>query len=650
VGTQPTTEGRLEAARQALARRAWPEAYERLQEIDAEDPLEPVDLESLGKAAYWTGRPAGAIEATERAYAAHVERGDHERAAFLALTLRRQYATRLAGSIAKGWLGRAERLLEGRPDSVAMGYLAIARGELAWDRGEFEQALSHLERALGIAEGSSDRDLLAWAVMRRGMVQVSMGRLDEGWSLMEEVSAAAVGGELGVYTTGAVFCNVVSMCRDMADFARAREWSDAAKRWCERQAMTGFPGVCRVHRAEVMRLIGAWGEAEQEVRRATVELRDFNPVYAGMAFHELGEVRLRMGDLEAAGEAFRQAHELGEDPQPGLALLQLAEGKPDAAAASIARSLEELTWDRLARARLLPARAEIARAAEDAGTARAAAEELDAIADEFDTAAIRAGVEWAHGLADLAAGDPAGAVRRLRQARQRWQSVDAPYEAAKTGVVLAEAHLADGDREAAAMELRSARAVFDRLGAIPDARRAEELLATAAGGARAELARRTFVFTDVVGSTALIEAIGDEAWQGLKRWHDQALRSCFSQHEGEEVDHAGDGFFVAFPDAGAAAACAIEIQRRLAEHRRQHGFAPQVRVGLHAAEALDLGGDYSGMGVHAAARIGALAGGGEILASAESVLGLHAIASSEPRTVTLKGISEPVQVVSIDWR
>jgi len=651
VGTEPTTDdARLEAARQALARRAWPEAYEHLREANAEGALGAEDLEGLAKAAYWTGHPAESIDANERAYAAHLEAGDPERAALSALTLRRQHAMSLSGSIAKGWLGRAERLLEGRADSVAMGYLEIARGEREWDAGGFELALSHFDRALRVAERSSDRDLLAWAVMRRGMVLVSMGRLDEGWSLMEEVSAAAVGGELGVYTTGAVFCNVVSMCRDMADFARAREWSDAAKRWCERQAITGFPGVCRVHRAEVMRLIGAWGEAEQEVRRATVELRDFNPVYAGMAFHELGEVRLRMGDLEAAGEAFHQAHELGQDPQPGLALLLLAEGKPDAAVASLSRSLDELTWDRLARARLLPARAEIARVAGDAAAARAAAEELDEIATEFDTAAIRAGADWAHGLADLAAGDAAGAARRLRQARQRWQAVDAPYEAARAGLVLAEAHLAEGDAEAAALELRSARAVFERLGAAADARLAEGLLSTAAGGARAERARRTFVFTDVVGSTALIEAIGDEAWQGLRRWHDQALRACFLKHLGEEVDHSGDGFFVAFPDATAAVACAIEIQRNLDQHRRQHGFAPQVRVGLHAAEALDVGGDYSGMGVHAAARIGALAGAGEILASAETVHGLPDVALSDPRTVTLKGISEPVRVVSLDWR
>lgn len=650
MGAQPTTEDHLGAGREAIVNRAWPEAYDHLRAADSEGSLEPGDLERLAKAAYWTGRAAEAIEARERAYGAHIERGDRERAAFAALTLRREHATKLAGSIAQGWLGRAEKLLEGRPESVAHGYLAIAHGELARNRGEFEHALEHVDRALEIAGRSEDRDLLAWAVMRRGMVLVAMGRMDEGWSLMEEVSAAAVGGELGDYTTGAVFCNVVSICRDLADYARAREWSDAAKRWCERQAIAGFPGVCRVHRAEVMRLIGAWDEAETEVRRASAELADFSPAYAGMAHHELGEVRLRVGDLEGAEEAFHRAHELGEDPQPGLALLHLARGKVDAAATSIARSLEELAWDRLARARLLPAQAEISRAMGDAAGARDAASELDAIAEEFGTSAIRAGADWSHGLVALVEGDHAEAVRRLRRARQGWKRIDAPYEAARAGMALAEAHLGEGDREAAALELRTARAVLVRLGAQLDVRRADEMLAAAGAERPGERTLRTFMFTDVVGSTVLIEAIGDEAWENLRRWHDQALRRCFSDHDGQEVDHAGDGFFVAFPDVAAAIACAIDIQRRLADHRREHGFAPQVRIGLHSAEALDAGGDYSGVGVHRAARIGAAAGGGEIVASAESIRELSGVRVSQPRRVTLKGISDPVEVVSIDWR
>ncbi|MEX0650819.1 MAG: hypothetical protein WD186_02180, partial [Actinomycetota bacterium] len=302
----------VEEAREALGKRAWSEAFDAFAVADTAEPLEPEDLEGMAKAGWWTGRPNKSIEARERAYAAYVARGDKAHAAFAALTLRREYNSKLQSSLAQGWFTRAETLLDGEPESTAHGYLAIAHGQLAWGRGELDHALSHLERAIEIAGRFDDRDLRAWAEMYKGRVLVDMGRVQEGWLLMEAVSAAAVGGELGGYTTGGVFCNTISLCRDLADYGRATEWADAAKRWCERQAITGFPGVCRVHRAEVMRLVGAWTEAEREVRRACDELLEFSPVHAGAAFHELGEVRLRVGDFAGADKAFAQAHEMGE--------------------------------------------------------------------------------------------------------------------------------------------------------------------------------------------------------------------------------------------------------------------------------------------------------------------------------------------------
>ncbi|MDQ4109225.1 MAG: adenylate/guanylate cyclase domain-containing protein, partial [Actinomycetota bacterium] len=237
----------------------------------------------------------------------------------------------------------------------------------------------------------------------------------------------------------------------------------------------------------------------------------------------------------------------------------------------------------------------------------------------------------------------------FREARRLWREIDAPFEAATDSMLLAEALIAQGDGEGAKLELEGARKTFDRLGAMPDSRRAAALLA---GATRAPAAReiRTFMFTDIVGSTALVEAIGDEAWHDLIHWHDEALRRCFVENAGEEVDHAGDGFFVAFPDAGVAIRCATAIQRKLAEHRRDHGFAPRVRIGLHAAEASRVGQDYEGAGVHAAARIGALADGGEIIASVETLEGIGDVRVGEPREVELKGFAKPVQVVSVDWR
>jgi class 3 adenylate cyclase len=641
----------LEEGRRAYGRRAWQEAYRLLKEADGADRLSPEDLEALAKSAWWIGEAAESIALFERSYAAYLERGDRAQAAFIALILRRDYMAKLAGSVAQGWLNRAEQLLEVEPESVAHGYLALAHGELAFSRGELDHALSHYDRAVEIASRFDDPDLPVWAAMRRGEALANAGRLDEAWPLMEGAAASAVGGELGAHTTGAVFCNVMAACRESADYRRGSEWAEVAKRWCERQEISGFPGICRVHRAEFMRLTGAWVEAEAEVRRACDELRDFHPAVAGAAFHELGEVRLRVGDYDGAEEAFEQARALGEESQPGRALLLLAKGDPDAAAASIRGSLEELTWNRLARARLLPAQAEIARARGDAGATAAAAAELAEIAEDFDTAAIRAAAAQAAGVAALVRGEPDDAAGRFREARRLWREIDAPFEAATVSVLLAEAQTAQGDAESAKLELGSARSTFERLGAIPDMARTDAVLAHVAAG-RAPAARevRTFMFTDIVGSTALVEAIGDEAWHDLLHWHDEALRRCFAENAGEEVDHTGDGFFAAFPDAGSALACAASIQRRLAEHRREHGFAPRVRIGLHAAEATRVGRDFEGAGVHAAARIGALAEGGEILASIETVEGTGAIAVGEPREVSLKGIGKPVQVVPVDWR
>ena len=238
-----------EQGRQAYGRRAWPEAYRLLRAADDAGTLTAEDLEALAKSAWWIGLPAESIDAHERAIASYLEQDDRARAAFVALTLRRQYSAKLASSVAQGWLLRAEQLLEGEPESVAHGYLALAHGELAFSRGELDHALSHYDRAVQIASRLDDPDLPAWAAMRRGEALANAGRLDESWVLMEGAAAAALGGELGPHTTGAVFCNVMAACRESADYRRGSEWAEMAKRWCEQQEITGFPGICRVHRA-----------------------------------------------------------------------------------------------------------------------------------------------------------------------------------------------------------------------------------------------------------------------------------------------------------------------------------------------------------------------------------------------------------------
>ena len=470
----------LSEARTSVAHWAWDRAYDLFSTVAASRTLDPDDLDRFAKAAYWTGRSDQSISIRETAYAAHLERGDDHRAALCALTLRREYISNMQDSLAMGWLKRAEHLLEGRPESFADkapadGYLAIAHADAARARGDFARALGLVERASRIADGSDDRNLRAWSVMRRAMFLADEGRLNEGSRLMEDVAAAAAGGELGEYTTGAVFTNMMSLCRDVASYRRGIEWSDAARRWVERRQIEGFAGICRIHRSELLRMLGNLEEAQREAVRACEEAGQVSVVHSGVAQHELGEVRLRLGDLEGAADAFGRARELGEDPQPGLALLLLARGDATAALASIERSLEGAAFDGFARARMLTAKAEIAGALTDAVQARGARDELDGIAEQIPSPAVRAASEWASGLLALLEDDLEIASRHLGEARDRWSAVSAPYETAKAEVALAEASLGRGDRGDAEAHLRIARAMFERLGANVDVQRVADL-------------------------------------------------------------------------------------------------------------------------------------------------------------------------------
>ena len=623
---------RLEQARAAAASGAWPQAYALLSEVEGGQLDDPDELEMLGEVAWWTGRVDESSDARTRAYAARLELGEEPRAGLLALKVGRELEHKRS-PLAKAWFARAERLLAEWPDAVEYGYLVRTRARLAMKAGDQDGALAHAEETIALGTRHAERNLMALGLHDKGTILVHQGDVEEGLALLDEATVAAVSGELDPYTTAVVYCGIIAACRDLGDYGRAGDWTEAAQRWCERQAISGFPGVCRVNRAEIMRLRGSWPEAEEEIQRAVDELHDFAPDIAGLAFYELGELQLRMGDLDAAEQAFREAHTLGTDPHPGLALLRLARGETDAALRGMRRALE-VASDKLRRARLLPAQVEVAVAAGDAETAEAAAEELRGIAAGFGSASMAAWSAAADGSVAQARGDHSAALEKLRAAVKLFHEVEAPYEAARVRTLLADAFRADGDHDSAELELRTAQATFERLGAARDARLAGAALARLPrdGGVRAG---RTFLFTDICDSTPLVQAIGDEAWQNLIGWHDRTLRALFEEHGGEEVDHAGDGFFVAFPDPQRAAECAIAIQRSLAEHRRSHGFAPQVRAGVHAAEAEQARGSYWGKGVHEAARIGGLAGAGEILASRATAEQLNGVASSEPRSAEL---------------
>ena len=621
----------------------------------------PRRISSLqGEAAWWSGRPDAATEVLERAFAGYVATDRPVPAARVALLLTYFAFRGLAHSVGGGWSARAERLLETAPELATHAWLEVVHTLMALIQGRMDDAIRNADRAIDLARTHGNPDAQGLALSFKGMAESARGRRHEGLSLIDEAAAAASSGQIGVRTASDIDCNTIAACRDVGDYGRAGQWTDQAERWMRRRSLGGYPGVCRVHRAELEDAAGLWPEAEQEARQACEELEVFRLMDAvGFAHYEVGEVRLRMGDLAGAAEAFDRAYEHGSEAQPGLARLQMAQGDTEEANRSIARSLAALdggggTAALVWRARLLPAQVEIAIALGDGETARAAVDELEAIATEVGQPSLEAAALTARGQVLLDQDEGAEASRVLARAWRRWLEIEMPYESGRSRMLYGKALMAAGDQAAARRDLRAARAVFERLGASLDLHEVDALLGEDDGRTTSEMPRvaRTLMFTDIVTSSDLVGLIGDEAWEKLLRWHDRELRSSFAHHRGEEVKHTGDGFFVAFERAIDGLECAVDIQRRLARHREEHGFAPLVRIGLHAAEATRQGADYSGRGVHVAARIEAAADRDEILASSAVTDGLTAVRFplSEPRWLTLKGITEPVEVRSVAWR
>jgi class 3 adenylate cyclase len=637
----------LDVARGAAARNAWRQAYEAYSGAD-ELELTPVDLESYGEAAWWSGKLDEAISLRERAYTAFAAAGDTRSAARLALTLSSDHSGRGAFAVSHGWFANAERLLEGEPESAEHGLLALTRGvNTMFAEGDLPTAIVQLEEAFQLARRFGDRNTQGLALAAKGRCLIKTGEIEAGLALMDEASAAAVSGELQAYSTGLVYCMTISSCQDLGDYRRAAEWTEAANRWCDRLDVSGFPGACRIHRAEIMRLRGDLHEAEKVALAACEELHDFERAITAGGYYEVGEIRRRLGDFVAAEAAYNKANELGHNPQPGLALLRLAEGKIDAAVAGITRSLREIE-EPLTRLRHLPAQVGIALVAGDVKTARAATAELEQIVDSYKIGnrrapAFDATVHIASGRTKLAEGDAEGAIADLQRARDEWKVVGAPYETAQARMLLGLAFRRQGDEHAATQELEAALATFERLEARPDEERVKELLGR-------QQARRTFVFTDIVGSTRLLETLGNEKWKKLLARHNELLRERIGEYGGEVVQQTGDGFFAAFENQKAAIEAAIAIQRAL----EAEIFAPDVRIGAHTGGAFESEGEanrYVGDAVHLAARIGAAAGAGEILVSCETLDGISSgLRLSEPRSEAFKGFEDPVDVVAVDWR
>jgi DNA-binding NarL/FixJ family response regulator len=453
----------------------WSDAHRSLTQADRQTGLGPEDLERLATAAYMLGRDDEYLSALERAYQAHLDAGQPVRAVRCAAWLSVTLMLRGDQARATGWLARAQRLLKREGgDYVEQGYVLLPvmlQCQIARDVAADYAAATE---AAEIAERFQDADLHALAVHEQGLSLLMLNRVDEGLRLLDEAMVAVVGGELSPIVTGLLYCSVIDGCQMVYAVRRAQEWTAALTHWCDEQPdMIAFTGRCLVHRAEIMQLHGAWDDALREARRAGDRMSP-----AGQALYRQGELLRLQGDHDRAEEAYRAASRHGTEPQPGLALLRLAQGNCDAAAAAIRRVAGE-TSEPIARVRLLPAYIEIMLAAGDGEAAEAACAELEALAPRFASGVVDAHAAQARGAVELARGDAGSALTSLRRAQLAWDELGAPYEAARVRELLGLACRAAGDADSGALELDAALATFADLRAAPDAARVEARLGRA---------------------------------------------------------------------------------------------------------------------------------------------------------------------------
>jgi DNA-binding CsgD family transcriptional regulator/tetratricopeptide (TPR) repeat protein len=476
VGVSPQQE--LERGRTSYAKHAWLDAYESLARADERRPLGAEDLELLARSAFMLGRDDEYVRGLERAHYAHLDAGDVPPAARCTWWIGLNLLLRGEAAPASGWFARGERLLErDKRDCVERGYLLLARMLGHFEDGDFEAAYAAAAEATEIGERFADRDLVAIGVMDQGHALLELGRTKEGLRLVDESMVAVTTGELSPIVAGILYCNTIAVCQKAYELRRAGEWTTAMTLWCERESdMVAHTGVCLVHRAEIMQLRGAWGAALDEAESVRARAHGvLNQHAAARALCLEGELHRLRGDFANAEEVFRAASRQGAEPQPGLALLRLAQGNVEAALAAI-RRVVGATTPPLERATLLPAYVEIALAAGEVDEAERASDELAETARVQGSDALGAISAHASGAVALVRGDAAAALTTLRRALGAWQELGAPYEAARARVLVALACAALGDDDAVTLELEAARAVFEELGARPDLARVDSLL------------------------------------------------------------------------------------------------------------------------------------------------------------------------------
>jgi len=482
------SEGSFSPSRQT--HHAWDETYARLAHADRAAPLAPDELERLAVAAFMSGRDAECDQALLRAFRLRVDAGDVQRAARCAFWIAFGHVNRGELAPASGWAGRGRRLLdEAGVDSVERGYLLLPVALQRTAAGDIEGALAAFVEASSFADRFGDADLAALARQGQGRVLIRRGETIDGAALLDEVMATVIGDDVSPIVAGTVYCSVISACHDMFDLRRAQEWTGAFERWCAHQGgLVAYQGQCLVRRSEIMQLRGAWTDAMADAQRACDRLGvPPGQPDAGGAFYQHAELHRLHGEAAAAEEAYQRANERGRSPQPGLALLRLAQGRGEVGLASIRGALDA-SRDPRARADLLPAFVEIALAMGDIPAARAAVGELSHVARDIGAPYLEAVSTQATGAVQLADQDPQTALTILRRALEQWGALDVPYETARTRTLIGVACRILGDAESAVLEFEAARSMFAELGAAPDL---ERLDALAAGPLRPSVQRLT---------------------------------------------------------------------------------------------------------------------------------------------------------------